>query len=337
MNELVVLVVLVRGEISAAERRVLSRYELDRGVEFASPTRGATRPPSSYPSYDPALVERIEAGLDEARTLGSSLDEEGALGLLDRVERELLSHPELPQAAFLLAEHHRVAASVRARSPDGSAAAEALERAATVLEGTRAASFGEPARNATADEARVRVRVRGLDARDRLELDGVAGPHERELAEGRHHVRVLRGDALAYAAFVELSGDSRDVVPGVPPLLPCSVDDLRGVSGERGFAPVAPSGIACRRWAVVRRSPRGLELAECTFDRCRSFSPLRAAPVSQRTAAPASAFPTWATIALAGLGAVGTSSLILWGAGVFDRPEPAPVTRFVYEGPPRPE
>lgn len=335
MNELVTLVLLFSGEISAGERQLLSRYELRQRLELAPPTPEAMRPPGPYPSYDPALVERLEAELDEARTLGSSLDEQGALALLDRVERALLSHPELPQAAFLLAEHHRVAASVRARSPDGSAAAEALERAAGVLEGRRAASFGEAARDTSPDEARARVQVPGLDARDRLELDGVAGPHERELATGRHHVRVLRGDRLIYASFVELSAERSILDLGVAPLVACSADDLRGVTGERGFAPRAPAGITCRRWAVVRRSPRGLELAECSFERCRSFVALHAAPEPRpRTSAPPAAFPTWATIALAGLGAVGTGSLLLWSAGVFDRPEPAPVTRFVYEGPP---
>lgn len=336
MSELVALVVLFSGEISSAERELLSRYELERGVELGPPTREAMRPPSPYPSYDATLVERLEAELDEARTLGSSLDEQGALALLDRVERELLLHPELPQAAFLLAERHRVAASVRARSPDGSADAQALERAARALEGSRAASFGEAPLSAPADDARVRVRVRGLDARDRLEIDGVAGPHERDLAEGQHHVRVLRGDALAHAAFIEIARDASDLDLGLAPLVACSPDDLRGITGERGFMPSVPAGVTCRRWVALRRSPRGLELAECTFDRCRSFSPLRAAkaPSQRAPLPPEQRFPTWATIALAGLGAVGTGSLILWSAGVFDRPEPAPVTRFVYEGPP---
>jgi hypothetical protein len=337
VSELVALVVLFGGEISVAERELLSRYELTRGVELGPPTREAMRPPGPYPSYDAALVERLEAELDEARTLGSSLDEQGALALLDRVEGELLLHPELPQAAFLLAERHRVAASVRARSPDGSADVEALERAARVLEGSRAASFGEALQSASGDDVRVRVRVNGLDARDRLEIDGVVGPHERAVAEGRHHVRVLRGDELAHAAFVEVTPARSELDLGLSPIVACSADDLRGVTGERGFIPSAPAGIVCRHWVVVRRSPRGLELAECTLDRCRSFQVLRAPITPKQSATPApERFPTWATVALAGLGAVGTGSLILWSAGVFDRSEPAPVTRFVYEGPPRP-
>ncbi len=335
MSELVALVVLFSGEISAAERELLSRYELERHVELAPPTREASRPPAPYPRYDAALVERLEAELDEARTLGSSLDEQGALALLARVERELLAHPELPQAAFLLSERHRVAAGVRARSPEGAAAADALERAAAVLEGPRAPSFGETSRGVTGDDARVRVRVAALDPRDRLEIDGVAGPHERELREGRHHVRVLRGDELVRAAFVDVARDQRELELGVAPLVACSADDLRGVTGERGFMPHAPAGVLCRRWVALRRSPRGLELAECTFDRCRSFSVLHAAKAPPRAAAAPERFPTWATIALAGVGAVATGSLVLWSAGVFDRPEPAPVTRFVYAGPAR--
>jgi hypothetical protein len=85
VSELVALVVLFGGEISVAERELLSRYELTRGVELGPPTREALRPPGPYPSYDAALVERLEAELDEARTLGSSLDEQGALALLDRL------------------------------------------------------------------------------------------------------------------------------------------------------------------------------------------------------------------------------------------------------------
>jgi hypothetical protein len=182
----------------------------------------------------------------------------------------------------------------------------------------------------------VRVRVRGLDARDRLEIDGVAGPHERDLPIGRHHVRVLRGEELAHAAFVDVAPEQTALDLGIAPLVACSADDLRGVTGEHGFMPSAPAGITCRRWVALRRSPRGLELAECSFQRCRSFNVLRAAKAPSRDAAtaPAPRFPTWATIALAGLGAVSAGSLILWSAGAFDRPEPAPVTRFVYAGPP---
>jgi hypothetical protein len=333
LSELVALVLLFAGETTPAEQALLSRYELARSAELAPPTRDATRPPSPYPSYGAGLVARLEAELDEARTLGSSLDEAGALALLDRIEDELLKHPELPQAAWLLAERHRATAKIRERSPEGAADAATLWRAAALLEGKRALTFGEPASVATSDTPRTKVRVRGLDPRDRLELDGRSGPHEVELADGRHHVRVLRGDELVYAAFFEWPSTNGELDFGIPALVPCSADDLRGVEGAHGFAPVVPAGIACRRWVVVRRSPRGLELSECAYERCKSFNVLAAPPPKRPESAREREFPTWATVALASLGAIGTGSLVLWGAGVFDRRAQAPVTRFVYEGP----
>jgi hypothetical protein len=335
VSELVALVLLFTGETTPAEQTLLSRYELEHSVELAPPTRDASRPPGRYPSYEAALVERIEAELDEARTLGSSLDEAGALALLDRIEAELLKHPELPQAAWLLAERHRATALIRGRLPEGVADAAALSHAAAILEGRRAPTFGEPTSVAASDTPRVKVRVRGLDPRDRLELNGRHGSHEVELESGRHHVRVLRGGELAFAAFFDWSAATAELDFGVPALVPCSAEDLRDVEGARGFAPAAPAGIACRRWVVVRRSPRGLELAECAFERCKSFTLLSAPTPKQRESKRERDFPAWASVALASLGAIGTGSLVLWGAGVFDRREQAPVTRFVYEGPER--
>jgi hypothetical protein len=336
LSELVALVLLFTGETTPAEQTLLSRYELEKSVQLAPPTRDAKRPPSRYPSYESGLVERIEAELDEARTLGSSLDEAGALALLDRIEAELLKHPELPQAAWLLAERHHASALIRARSAEGADEAARLSRAAAILEGRRAPTFGEAASALAGEAPRVKVRVRGLDPRDRLELDGRPSPVEVELESGRHHVRVLRGDELAFAGFLDWFTSNAELDLGVPALVPCSAQDLRDVEGAHGYAPAAPSGITCRRWVVVRRSPRGLELAECSFERCKSFTPLSGPAPKPRESTRERDFPVWASVALASLGAIGTGSLVLWSAGVFDRREQPPVTRFVYEGPERP-
>src|SRR6188474_2485964 len=86
-------------------------YGAARGVSFVPPSRGPLGPqqaqlarPMGLPRYDAALVDRLETELEQARTSLSALEEAAAKERLARIEAELLAHPHLPQAAFLMAE-----------------------------------------------------------------------------------------------------------------------------------------------------------------------------------------------------------------------------------------
>src|SRR4051812_6782838 len=169
MTQTATLLLLLAGAPTPGERRLLADFARQNQIAFVAP---APTPASSLPGYRGELVLDLEGRLDEARTLASSLDEEHALSLLGAVERELLQHPELPQAAWLLAEHHRIEAEVRREDPDARAQVTELTLAANALEGPRAHAFGVANDGTSAASVRTSITVRDLATRDSLELDG---------------------------------------------------------------------------------------------------------------------------------------------------------------------
>jgi hypothetical protein len=321
MTQTATLLLLLAGAPTSGERRLLADFARQNHVAFVAP---APTPASSLPGYRGELVLDLEGRLDEARTLASSLDEEHALALLDAVERELLKHPELPQAAWLLAEHHRVEAEVRREDPEARARVTELRHAADALEGPRALAFGATDDGTSAGAAPANVTVRDLTARDSLEVDGQHGGAARLVAPGLHQVRVLRERELVFAAWQEL-GSEPNVTLGVRPIAPCSDEDL-GVDVS-GTAPRAHAPVACPDWFVARRAARGLELARCQASACGAFVPLVASAPEARP------FPAWATATLVGAGAIAAGFLAVWAAGGFEHEAAAPPkTVFVYGG-----
>jgi hypothetical protein len=323
MAQTVTLLLLLAGEPTRAERSLLDSYALKRNLNWVAP---APTPAPAYPKYRADQVLALEGRLDEARTFALSLDEARALELLAAIERELLQHPELPQAAWLMAERHRLTASVRAAQADGAAEAGELLRRARVLEGARALSYGEAAAEAREVGAPVRVRFPELGPRDVLEVDGVRGGEPVVLEPGDHHVRVLRNAELVWAGWPKLGG-TEDARLGLRPVLACSAEDLLGVEAK-GTRPQVPPGVTCTTFVVARRVGQKLEVAECRARACGTFMALVPARAEARP------FPAWASIALASVAAIGATSLILWNAGAFDPEQPPPRTEFVYRGHP---
>jgi hypothetical protein len=324
MPDAVTLLLLFAGEPTRSERALIDADARKRQSAYIAPAPTPTR----YPAYSVERVRALEGRLDEARTLASSLAETEALAVLASIERELREHPELPQAAFLLAERHRLTASIRRVQSDGAADAVALDARAFVLEGTRALAFGESSLppDTAASPGPSRVQFSDVAERDELEIDGVTGNAARELLPGEHHVRVLRGDSLVFAGYFASDGSS-SVRLGVPAVVPCSAWDLAPVTAGTN-TPAATSSVRCGRWVAVRRSLGRLELAECVAARCGAFSPLEPPPPPPR-----SRFPQWASVAIAGVASIGATSLALWAAGAFDRPVQPARTDVVYRGP----
>lgn len=322
MTQTATLLLLLAGQPTEHEQKLLSDFARQKRISFVAP---APTPVAPYPAYRSELVLDLEGRLDEARTLASSLDEERALALLASIERDIVDHPELPQAAWLLAEHHRIAADARAGDAAAAEQAAALAHAAVVLEGPRAPAFGAAAEGVSAPEPSARVRVADLGPRDTLEIDGESGGADRRVAAGVHQVRVLRDGELVFAGWERL-GVVPEVKLGVRPLVPCSSEDLSHVGSTAGAVSV-PHPVACAHWFVARPRRGGLELASCQHDACSGFTPLvDAAP-------PPREFPTWATVALIGAGAVAAGLVSIWAAGGFEREHaPAPKTVFVYGG-----
>jgi hypothetical protein len=325
MPQAITLLLLFSGEPTGSERALIDADARKRNSAYIAPT---PTPATRYPAYSMERVRAIESRLDEARTLSSSLAEAQALAVLAAVEQELREHPELPQAAFLLAEQHRLAAAIRREQPDGAAEAVALDARAFVLEGKRAPAFGQTALPPDTDLEVRRARIVFSDVvqRDELEIDGVSAGAERELLPGEHHVRVLRGDALVFAGYVTSDG-SNSVRLGVPVIVPCSAWDLAPVTvGTK--TPAGTTSVRCGRWVAVRRMLGKLELAECLGGRCGAFSPLEPPQPPQPPR-----FPQWASVAIAGAASIAATSLVLWAAGAFDRPVQPARTDVVYRGP----
>jgi hypothetical protein len=335
MNQTVTLLLLLEGSaLTPAERSGLATFQRREKVVLTaavSLSGGAPTPPA--PSrYQDEGAARIEAALEEAQTLAASLDEERALVVLAGVERDLLLHPALPQAAWLMAERHQLTAAIRRKQPNGAAEAEALVASARALEGPRAALFGEgePAPVDPASPAVLaRLDVLDLDRADRLVLDGRLAARSESVLPGRHHARVLRDSSVAWAGWFEVPTEARvGKLLGIPPRVACSEDDLRDVrQGSR--TPVVPAGVRCGRWIGVRRGRNRLEVSWCEGARCTAYGPLLAEPKAVEAR---SSLPPWVAATIVGAATLGAGSILLF-TGAFERERPPPETRNVYEGP----
>lgn len=288
-------------------------------------------------SYDAGLVDEIEALLEEARTLSAA---PGMPDALQRAEALLLEHPELPQAAWLLAERYAIEAHALAADDAATAPRRAeLGRRALELEGVRAVAAGAaPLAARAVTEAHI-VAPRGGRPQDRVFIDAVAleatgAPVP--LASGRHHARLTRGSLPVWSGWITLEPGHTEPLPDPSP--PCSALDLADVeAGSTG--PVPAPGVLCARWAVARPSlVGGVELAECSGSRCEAWHHAGAAP--RDAAAPGAValehggWPGWATWSLIGAGALVATGVVLWQVGAFERD--APGTEFVFTGPSAP-
>jgi hypothetical protein len=336
LSQALLLVLQFFGEPTESDKKAIFAYERARQTKVeirrTSPRSVSSLPAPTYPPYDAELAFRLEAELAAARTAAASLDERRALELANGVEEELRAHPELPQAAWLMAERFRVAERVGELSE-----AERTEFAlrAEALEGPRAAEFGAKPESAPKPSS-LEITVEGLSARDRLEFDGAPAGRELSTVSGEHHVRVLRGERLIHAAWVTLEVGATSLALPLPAVAACSDEDLSGVR-VLGARALPEPGTSCARWAVARRERGGLSIAECFGDQCGPFSfyagrasaPLLAAPPPQPPREESS--DLLLKVALGGAAVVATTLAILWQGGVFD-PEPAPETRWVYGG-----
>jgi len=324
------LVVLWLGsaQASPAQHAQLQSWAAERGARAELAASPSERP------YDGRLVALIETALENARAAAESAPEE-----LARAERLLLAHPELPQAAWLLAERHALAAQAHAQNRAGQSSE--LERA-RALEGPRAAAAGSPEPRSAGTQQTPealptipleRLAVPSPRAHDAVFVDGLLTP-ARALSVGPHHVRITRGGQLVWAGWVVASADSQPHADA--PTSACSGLDLADV--ELGAERPEPApGVACPRWAVARPSALGgLDVSPCNGSSCAAWQHLGAgpAPAAQQPSATLGeprGWPGWLTWALVGAGAAATTGLVLWQAGAFERTTPG--TEFVFTGP----
>jgi len=296
-----------------------------RGLNFAAVS--AARP-LGLPVYDAARVDALESELEQARTALSTLEEASASARLHKVESELLAHPHLPQASFLMAECLALQAqAARSHSPERAAELDARRAA---LEGPRAPAFGETTAAASAP-SRITLDLTGVEATGELELDGQRLPSATRritVAPGLHHARVWRGNRAIFATFSLVVAGQTSLALAVPKLVPCSTEDLQQVPRTLSDKAALPPDIACAHWAQVREESSGIGVALCERSRCGAFlhwqhrAPAPFTPI----AASRQRFPAWAGFVLAGGAALVASSVVLWQSGAFERGRPAAAT-----------
>jgi len=314
--------VWVTAPVSRAARETALRWAAAHGV-MATPGEDGPAPALPWDAVDAA--ERDVAAAREA-ILGQ--DAGRAEQALARAEATLRAAPELPVAAWIMAEVHRAwaarFASVEPR--DSERAARAWERA-EALDGGRAPGVGEPGPPVFAGSGaregyvvRARLLLDGPNAGATIAVDGAPRDGSMvDVARGEHHVRVVRGEAVAFAGWLTFDRDGDVLRVALAPPSPCSRPDLE--------PPVAPR---CASWVRARALPDGVELARCAATICGA--PVRV-PFTLAVSEPASErrWPAWATWTLVGAGALGGAVAVLAAAGAFAGPPPAE-TRFIGGG-----
>jgi hypothetical protein len=324
-----VIVVLWLGSTAPQphQRTDIAAWAKARGF---SPVAPAAPPPASY---DAMLIAQVEALLEEARSAPPAPASASGASAFERAEALLAAHPELPQAAWLLAERYALEAHALGNDPAAGERRESLLARARALEGERAIPAGLDSRSASpysgvAAASALPIAVAGARPHDRVFVDGVAGA---SVAPGRHHVQLYRGAHRVWVGWVD--GDA-----GAAPRDPtqaCSTFDLADVvSGTEGPRP-AP-GVHCARWLAARPAPlAGIEVAECALSRCghwQAGNGARMPSAAHVQTEDVAAWPTWATWGIVGAGAaVATGVVVLWRTGSFDRSSPD--TEFTFTGP----
>jgi hypothetical protein len=316
--------------VEVVPRPQLERMEARFSARFVPVPKGA--PPLTFPDYSSSLVSEVEGLLEQARTEATALNEKQAAFALSAAERLLHAHPELPQAAWLMAERHQIAALLADGNRDP--AADALRARARALEPERAAAFGQDVRLDPIDEReRVSVEIRGVSARDQLEWDGAERVFPVQTRSGEHLLRVLRDGELAWAGWVSVSPSQPQVDIDIPRAATCSQAEI-GATSNGPARPLPPRDVSCPAWAVLRIERGRAQIALCQKSACgvfRADAPVSVLPHPPEPARAEPSFPRWATIAIASAGAALITGVTLWQTGVFEREERGR-PRWVYQG-----
>jgi hypothetical protein len=312
MNQAWVLLWLSSQPATAEQEAQLRAWAERQGYILSVPRESASAQP-----YAGATVTHIESLLERARLAADGLEREQALELVQQAENELFAHPEVPQAAWLLAEALHLQAELWEAAGHGAQADEA-RRARAALEGARSPSSSTSVPLGKAPDASALSEsewlVKGLRPGDELFWNGVLVQGSDtalrvRAAAGRHHARVLRSGGSPWAGWVELSSETPEVALDVPPPAPCSVGDLEPMrSGTKG-APVA-----CNRWIAARPSAGGVELARCHQNRCGAFERWPRAVVPPAALAPSTPDeePTpWLSYGLLGTAVAATATILI--------------------------
>ncbi len=250
---------------SDASRRAIQAWAEARGLVVTMPRTDA----SSSIEIDLTRGDEIEKELANARDALTRLDADAAEHALSRARSIARAHPELPHAAWLLAEIERgwAARWMRIDPVDPERAARAWQTAAA-LDGGRAPGIGETAAPRPAEITAAFQFV--VDPNFHVYVDGVAiAPGPGKFAPGEHAVVAERDGRVVWADWVSISSGVTVVVPSFGSAA-CTMADLAHASGDRSG--VDARGVTCERWiAAVPVGPSSVRVAVCERNACGPF------------------------------------------------------------------
>jgi hypothetical protein len=312
----------------AEQTRALSSWARTHGVRLMAPVEGSA--PSL--AVDPRIADDVERLLDRARDAMVARDGEAVDRVLSAAASTLQAHPELPQAAWLMAEVERARSTRLHRiAPVDDSAAAAAWTGAEALDGGRVAGIGE--QGAPSPAPATLALPSGLPAGARVRIDGAtASPGTVATHAGPHALVVEIDGSPAWASWIEAKAGTSAVQVSAPLAPECSRADVtRATPSGDG---VDATGVRCASWIAVLAEPAGVRVAVCAGDHCGPFVVWRA-PVPWTYDPPVErsdrhGWPAWATWGLAGVGAAVVTGGVIVASGVL---KPAPTeTQFVSGG-----
>jgi hypothetical protein len=322
------------------QSRALSSWSRAHGVTLEPPRR------SDAPALevDPRLGDGVETWLEGAHDAIGAHDGAQADAALGAAESTLRAHPELPQAAWLMAEVERARALRWRRVPPVDA--EAAERAwmrAEALDGGRVAGVGEEALPEHPPAATVVFDLSPGDAEAWLDGEALGRAAGAATTAGPHALVVTWAGAPVWAEWIDVPTGASRVRVSAPTAAACSSEDVARVRVDRSAGALASSAavdaslVRCPAWvaAAAGSVPGAVRMARCEASRCgpvfewRAAGPWSSFPSAGRDA-PRAVWPAWATWAVVGGGAAITAGVVVLAAGAL---QTAPAeTRFVSGG-----
>jgi hypothetical protein len=270
---------------------ILQTWASARGLKLVSPSEGGQH----AIAVDPAIATRVEEDLRVAREMTTQHDADRAERSLARAEAVLRAHPEMPQAAWLLAEVERGwAARFFQLEPRDVERAARHWRAAAALDGGRAPGVGEPV-TAADPVAALTIEATGTSLDMRWDGDPIAaGAHEAR--PGMHQLVAKANGEVVFAQWINVTPGAT-VHVALPSAEPCSRVDF-----------TSPTHVQCPSWIEAKRGDHAgtFIVRTCAANACGAE--LLVAPFT--TTGPEipiphhRGLPVWAAWTLAGLGVV---------------------------------
>lgn len=267
-------------------------------------------------TVDLGVAATIEDWLDSARdalTARSAAEVDRALaaaqGLLD-------AHPELPNAAWLMAEVERArAARFRRITPTDVEAAERAAARAYALDGGRLAGAGE-AQATMPPTTTITLQMRG-SREEQVWIDGSpATTLAVDSRAGPHAIVVTWWGAPIWAQWIEATPGASTVALSELDAPACSSADLE-TAHIAEVDRVDANLVQCAHWVAVGPGlTRGaIRIATCEADQCTPLANWRPAPLWSQPVQPEhkhrSGWPAWATWGLVGTGAAVAAGVVV--------------------------